>query len=88
MTVNHLFYVGVDDALNNAEYGVNALWRAIIISTNLDQTNAKKIAVGVNALWRAIIISTQIEAAPGEDLAGGVNALWRAIIISTVSPKW
>ena len=44
------------------QYGVNALWRAYSISTNLYHLDNKRLDICVNALWRAYSISTGINA--------------------------
>ena len=62
---------------------VNALWRAIIISTKPGCIKDSRGRTCVNALWRAIIISTSWPVPASDHTLVGVNALWRAIIIST-----
>ena len=64
---------------------VNALWRAVLISTGFCKVVKEFVEKRVNALWRAVLISTYHAA--GKELQKiGVNALWRAVLISTLPP--
>ena len=64
---------------------VNALWRAVLISTGMQAGRRLVPKKCVNALWRAVLISTVIAFVVAIMTYGGVNALWRAVLISTLS---
>ena len=63
--------------------GVNALYRAYIISTGIIVLQNYQKLIRVNALYRAYIIST-INWQISGSVKGSVNALYRAYIISTL----